>query len=67
MLRIICWHAPHSGKGLEEKPSLYDELKCQWDTNSAGDVVMCLGDINRHIGRHIDGFDGVHRVRNRPD
>ena len=28
--------------------------------HSAGDSVMCLGDINGHIGRHIDGFDGVH-------
>ena len=23
-------------------------------------LVMCLGDINGHVGRHIDGFDGVH-------
>ena len=21
---------------------------------------MCLGDISGHVGRHIDGFDGVH-------
>ena len=21
---------------------------------------MCLGGSNGHIGRHIDGFDGVH-------
>ena len=21
---------------------------------------MCLGDLNGHVGRHIDGFDGVH-------
>ena len=28
--------------------------------HSAGDLAMCLGDINGHIGRHIDGFDGVH-------
>ena len=27
---------------------------------SAGDFVMCLGDFNGHVGRHIDGFDGVH-------
>ena len=27
--------------------------------NSADDLVICLGDINRHAGRHIDGFDGV--------
>ena len=26
----------------------------------AGDLVMCLGDFNGHIGRQFDGFDGVH-------
>ena len=24
------------------------------------DLVVCLGDFNGHVGRHIDGFDGVH-------
>ena len=28
--------------------------------HSAGDLVMGLGDFNEHIGRGIDGFDGVH-------
>ena len=23
---------------------------------------MCLGDFNGHVGRHIDGFDGVHGI-----
>ena len=27
--------------------------------HNADDIIMCLGDFNRHIGRHI-GFDGVH-------
>ena len=27
---------------------------------SADDVVMSLVDFNEHVGRHIDGFDGVH-------
>ena len=26
----------------------------------AGDLVMCLGDVNGHVGRNIYGFDGVH-------
>ena len=25
-------------------------------------LVMCMGDFNGHIGRHIGGLDGVHRV-----
>ena len=24
------------------------------------DLVMCLDDINGHVGRYIDGFDRVH-------
>ena len=24
------------------------------------DLVICLGDINGHIGRHIYGFEGVY-------
>ena len=28
--------------------------------HSADDLFMCLGDFNGHVGRHIDGFDGVH-------
>ena len=24
------------------------------------DLVVCLGDFNVHVGRYIDGFDGVH-------
>ena len=26
----------------------------------ADDLVMCLDDINGHVGRHIDCFDEVH-------
>ena len=28
--------------------------------HSADDLVMCLGYINGHVGRHIDGFDEIH-------
>ena len=51
---MICGYAPQSGRRLE------DELKCDWDMHSAVDLVMCLCDINGHIGRHIDGFNRVH-------
>ena len=59
VLRLICGYAPQFGRSLEEKQS-YDELKCEWDMDSADDLAMCLGYLNGHIGRHIDGFDGVH-------
>ena len=24
--------------------------------NVADDLIMCLGDLNGHVGRHIEGF-----------
>ena len=42
------------------KKPFYDKLKCEWDMDSADDVVMCLGDFNGHVGRHIDRFYGMH-------
>ena len=29
---------------------------------AVGDLFMCLGDINGHVGKHIDGFDGGHGI-----
>ena len=28
--------------------------------HSADDLAMCLGTLYGQVGRHIDGFDGVH-------
>ena len=56
---LIWGYAPQSGQRFEEN-SLCDEQKCESDMHSAGDLAMCLGDINGHTGRHIDGLDGVH-------
>ena len=36
---------------------LYDKLKCEWDMQYADNYN---DDINGHVGRHIDGLDGVH-------
>ena len=60
VLRLICGYAPQSGRSLEEKQSFYEELKCEWDMHYENILVMCLGDINGHVGRHIDCFDGLH-------
>ena len=59
VMRLICGYALQCGRCLEEKP-FYDGLKCEWDMHSAGDLVMCLGDLNGHVDGHIDGFVVVH-------
>ena len=28
--------------------------------HSAGDLVVCFGDVNGHVGRHIGGLYAVH-------
>ena len=60
VLTLICGYGPQSGRSFEGKQSFYDELKCEWDLHSADDLVMCMGNINGHVGRHIDGLDGVY-------
>ena len=37
------------------KTAFYDELECEWNMHFADNLVMWLGDINGHVGRHIDG------------
>ena len=39
---------------MEEKHTIYDNMKCEWDMHSAGNLAMCLGDFNGHIGRHVE-------------
>ena len=50
----------HNEENVFRKNNLYDELKGEWDMHSADDLVMCLSEFSGHIGRHVDGFDGVH-------
>ena len=45
---------------MKENQSFYNELKDKWDMHSEGDLVISLGDLDGHIGRHIDRFIGVH-------
>ena len=55
----MCGYFPQSEISLKENQCCYDELNGEWGMHSAGDLVMCFGDINGHFGWYIDGFDGV--------
>ena len=39
VMRLACGYAPQSGRSLEEKQSLYDELKGEWDVHSADPII----------------------------
>ena len=30
--------------------------------HNIGDLVMCLGYLNGHVGKHINGFELVHEI-----
>ena len=46
-------------KVLKKTVFLY-ELKGERDMHSENDLVMCFVSFNRHVGRHIYGFDWIH-------
>ena len=56
------WLCSAKWKKFARKHSFYDELEGERDIHSTGDLVMCLCDFNGHVGRYIDGFNGVHGV-----
>ena len=58
--RVICAYGPQSGRPAAEKEHFYDELACEWDLCSNTEMVLGLGDFNGHVGKWIEGFEGVH-------
>ena len=60
MIRIVCAYGPQSGRNMEEKIQFYDQLACEWELGSSSEMILGLGDFNGHVGKQIDGFEGVH-------
>ena len=59
VVRVICAYAPQSGKWMEGKEKIYDDLSREWATHHMSEMIIGIGDINRNFGRNIDGFHGV--------
>ena len=60
VVRIICVHGPQSGRMGAEKEHFYDNLKSEWDPHSLGEQELGMDDFNRHPGKGIEGYEGVH-------
>ena len=58
-MQKICGYDQQSVRNLEEKQSFY-EWKSEWDMNSVDNLVLCMGNFNGHMGRHIDGLHWVY-------
>ena len=60
VVRIVCVYGPQSGRSGEEKLHFYDELASEWILRNTGEMVLALGDYNGHVGKQVDGYEGVH-------
>ena len=60
VIRVICSYAPQVGKSESEKDQFYNDMANEWDLRSPDEVVLGLENLNGHVGRQIDGFEGVH-------
>ena len=60
VVRIVCSYAPQGGRSMSEKEKFYEEMGRGCEVENANEVLICLGDFNGHIGKKVDGFEGVH-------
>ena len=60
VVRIVCAYSPQCGRSMSEKEKFYEEMARGCEVENANEVLICLGDFNGHIGKEVDGFEGVH-------
>ena len=60
VVRIICVYGLQSGRTGAEKERFYDDLRSEWDLHNMGELVLGMGDFNGHVGKRIEGYEGVH-------
>ena len=60
VVRIVCVYAPQCGRSMSEKEKFYEEMGRGCEVENANEVLICIGDFNVHIGKEVDGFEGVH-------
>ena len=46
---------------MEEKKTFYGDLSREWTTYHMSRLIIGMGDDSGHVGRYIDGFQGIHR------
>ena len=60
VVRIVCAYAQQCGRSMSEKEKFYKEMARGCEVENENEVLICLGDFNGHIGKEVDGFEGVH-------
>ena len=39
---------------------IYEDLSSEWTTHHTSELILGMGDLNGHVDRNIDGFQGLH-------
>ena len=60
VMRTMCAYGPQSGTPDTEKEHFYDEMVSEWDLRSSSEIIVSLGDFNKHVGKCAEDFGGVH-------
>ena len=60
VVRMVCTYASQSGKSIEN--FLQEYLSKVWTTHHMSELIIRMGDLNRHVGRNIDVFQGSWRI-----
>ena len=62
VMRIICAYGLQSERPDTEKVPVRfcDEMASERDFGSSSEIIVSLGDFNGHVGKCVEGFEGVH-------
>ena len=60
VIRIICAYTPQVGRSECERDQFYNYMAGECDLQNHSEVVLGMRDFNGHVGRRIDGFEGMH-------
>ena len=57
---IISCYAPQVGCTQEEKDEFWEHMDAEMQAVPRSERLVVAGDLNCHVGRDRDGYDGVH-------
>ena len=60
VLNLISVYAPQVGRSMDEKVEFYISLGKVLKTVKVNEYLVVCGDFNGHVGKDVEGFDGVH-------
>ena len=63
VVKIVCVYGLKSGRMGADffyDEHFYDDLRSEWELHRVGELVLGMGDFNRHVGKRTKGYEGVH-------